>query len=1066
MGKKKFNFRQDKSIDIPEKEKSVDELFEEQFKNKKPEEVSNPDIPISLSDINKAVNNAAGVDSGDEMEETLEHVVEEDGEGAVDLEELNEEAAEENEEELDAEDLKKKKRKADREKGRKNEKAYQKKTREMEEANRRNQEEMQKQSERLHKQDEENARLNAGNLVNNEPSEQVNISESDMTESEKINQALMEDDFEVERIRQAQEQKNKTDKMIADQREKEKAAQDYEGYGNKNIDFTGKNNHGSQSQSGEISEPSYSDNKDNYSERLHNSQSENREPDRTMADTKDTDKSSSSQIKNESENQDSYSKKDNYEGNRDRYSTPSSEAPINKQQEASASPINIKEPEIQGSTSDESVSRQQEKQLMDDDYAAKIQEDARNRRDKLNSMRDEQRASEEAAKHFEPQSQGIDFSGKGDNWKPTGENQSSPITSDSPSGNRVDYKHEEKENRKVHNESDRNHISDSDMSRNNHKGQTSSLNDRRSDYPEQREDRNQIRNENSTSESSKKNNNYRDNYSSRRESESIESKPGNSSNTQRRQDTIKNQNSHGLESSIPSRQSDTPTDRRSDIKTITEPNRVSNYRSSNTSRKIGSGKDLDGANRSVQINLGNKSRSFGATVLGSGKDLDTNTSKNTLLSSTLKEDKINRINMIRNSRDNSSAVIINKSGRNISSSSNKDKIEVIFPTGKNNKPEPPSGGGPIPPKNDPSGYKMKMAGINSNRYVNKIERNGKPLFESRRDISKPVIGMGGVIGMVSDAGAERIKRIKENIKEKNNAADPGKTVMHINTSRSPETNGRIPEGKTLSSVLHFRKRGDDNEKTEILNRKKVSRSTVKKEYAKLMGYGFVRIGESFTQATKDQIWRALKENDAIDAADKTKMIVGGTMAIGAFLRVKGHQVGAASNFVKAKGNSIANAGRFFKGSATKELKIIPHTLKQFDRELDKFGNLKNMKMKNINKQISKLQRDIKLTEQLLNGGKIDEKALEKLLKNKKINPMDNKALEKFLQKQKDTLTKLTSFKDLKNRSLMFNKAKMKARKFGRAMNLIMSGAMRSGDLSGQTISIGLDTIRYIKGSVK
>ena len=32
---------------------------------------------------------------------------------------------------------------------------------------------------------------------------------------------------------------------------------------------------------------------------------------------------------------------------------------------------------------------------------------------------------------------------------------------------------------------------------------------------------------------------------------------------------------------------------------------------------------------------------------------------------------------------------------------------------------------------------------------------------------------------------------------------------------------------------------------------------------------------------------------------------------------------------------------------------------------------------------------------------------------------------------------------------------MKARKFGRAMNLIMAGAMRSGDLSGQTISTGL-----------
>lgn len=609
MGKKKFNFRQDKSIDIPEKEKSVDELFEEQFRNRKPEEASTPDIPISLSDINKAVNNAAGVDSGDEMEETLEHVVEEDGEGAVDLEELNEEAAEENEEELDAEDLKKKKRKADREKGRKNEKAYQKKTREMEEANRRNQEEMQKQSERLHKQDEENARLNAGNLVNNEPSEQVNISESDMTESEKINQALMEDDFEAERIRQTQEQKNKTDKMIADQREKEKAAQDYEGYGNKNIDFTGNNNHGSKSSSGEMSEPSYSDNKDNYSERPHTSQLENREPDRTMADTRDTDKSSSSQIKNESENQDSYSKKDNYEDNRDRYSTPSSEASVNKQQEASASPINIKESETQDSTSYESTSRQQEKQRMDDDYTAKIQEDASSRRDKLNSMRDEQRASEEATKHYKSQDHGIDFSGKGDNWKPTGNNQSSPIPSqeghmkDNPSGNRVDYIQEEKENRKVHNESDRNHISDSDKSRNNHEGQTSSLNDRRSDYPEQRKDRSQIRNGNFTSESSKKNNNYRGIYNSRSEAMSGKSEPGNFSDTQRRSDIIKNQNSHGLESFIPSRQSDTPTDRRSDIKTITEPNRVSNYRSSNTSHKIGSGKDLDGANRSVQINL-------------------------------------------------------------------------------------------------------------------------------------------------------------------------------------------------------------------------------------------------------------------------------------------------------------------------------------------------------------------------------------------------------------------------------------------------------------------------------
>lgn len=1052
MGKKKFNFRQDKSIDVPEK--GIDELFEEQFKNKKPDEASVPDIPISLADINKAVNSEASTDSGEEIE-TLEHIVVDDGEGAEDLEELNEETAEESEEELDAEDLKKKKRKADREKGRKNEKAYQKKTREMEEANRKNQEEMRKQSERLHNQDEENARLNVSNSVNNEPSGQVNI--SDMAESTKRNQSLMEDDFEAERIRQTQEQKNKTDKMIADQREKERATQDYKGYGNKNIDFSGNNNHGSPSSSGEMSETSFSDSRDSRSdtEKLYSSYPENRE----------LDKSSSSQIKNESENQGSYFNKDNYMGNKDRIA-PSVEAPINNNPEVFTSPINIKEPEIQGSSSHESISRRQEQQFMDDDYAAKEQAEARNRRDKLNSMREEQRASEEAAKHYKSQDHGIDFSGKGNNWKPTGDNQSSPITSDNPSGNRVDYKQEEKENRKIHNESDGNHIFDSDKSQSYHEEQTSSLNDRRSNYQEQREDRSQVRNGNPTSDSSKKNNNYRDNYSSKRESASVESRPGNSSDIQKRSDTVQSQNSYGLENSTPSRLSDTPTDRRSDKKIVTEPNRVSDYRSLNTSHKIGSGKDLDGANRSVQINLENKSRSFGATVLGSGRDLETNTSKNTLLSSNLKEDKINRINMIRNSRDNSSTVIINKSGKENVILSNNNKIEIVFSPERNNKPESAIGRDSISAKNNPSGYKIKISNMNNYRHVDKIEKDGKALYKNREQIHKPVVGIAGAVGMISDAGAERIKRIKENIKEKNNTATPGKSIMHINPSKSPESNGRIPEGKTLSTTLYLKKREDNNEKTEKLNQKQGSFFTAKKEYAKLMGFVFVRIGESLAQTTKDQVWRALKENDAIDAADKTKMIIGGTMAVGAFLRVKGHQVGAASNFLKAKGNSIANAGRFFKGSEKKELKIVPHTARQFKTELKKYGNLNDMKPRNINMQISKLQKDIKLTEKLLNGAKLDEKTLSKLFGSKKINPKDMAALEKFLEKQKDTLKKMTSFKDLKNRSLMFNKAKMKARKFGRAMNLIMAGAMRSGDLSGQTISTGLDTIRYIKHGLK
>ena len=1060
MGKKKFNFRQDKSIDVPEK--GIDELFEEQFKNKKPDEASVPNIPISLADINKAVNSEASTDSGEEIE-TLEHIVVDDGEGAEDLEELNEETAEESEEELDAEDLKKKKRKADREKGRKNEKAYQKKTREMEEANRRNQEEIQKQSERLRKQDEENARLNVSNSVNNEPSGQVNI--SDMAESTKRNQALMEDDFEAERIRQTQEQKNKTDKMIADQREKERATQDYKGYGNKNIDFSGNNNHGSPSSSGEMSEPSFFDSRDSHSdiEKLYSSYPENKEPDKVIV--KDIDRVSSSQIKNESENQGLYSNKDNYMGNKDRIA-PSVETPINNNPEVFTSPINIKEPEIQGSSSHESISRRQEQQFMDDDYAAKEQAEARNRRDKLNSMREEQRASEEAVRHYKSQDHGIDFSGKGNNWKPTGDNQSSPIPSDNPSGNRVDYKQEEKENRKIHNESDGNHIFDSDKSRSYHEEQTSSLNDRRSNYQEQREDRSQVRNGNPTSDSSKKNNNYRDNYSSKRESASVESKPGNSSDIQRRSDTVQSQNSYGLENSTPSRLSDTPTDRRSDKKIVTKPNRGSDYRSLNTSHKIGSGKDLDGANRSVQINLGNKSRSFGATVLGSGRDLETNTSKNTLLSSNLKEDKINRINMIRNSRDNSSTVIINKSGKENVILSNNNRMEIVFSPERNNKPESAIGRDSISAKNNPSGYKIKISNMNNYRHVDKIEKDGKALYKNREQIQKPVVGIGETVGMISDAGAERIKKIKENIKEKNNTAVTGKSIMHINPSKFPESNGRIPEGKTLSTTLHLNKRRTTNENTEKNSIKQTSRYTAKKEYAKLMGFGFLKIGESLAQTTKDQIWRALKENDAVDAADKTKMIIGGTMAVGAFLRVKGHQVGAVSNFLKAKGNSIANAGRFFKGSEKKELKIVPHTARQFKTELKKYGNLNDMKPRNINMQISKLQKDIKLTEKLLNGAKLDEKTLSKLFGSKKINPKDMAALEKFLEKQKATLGKLVSFRELKNRSMMFNKAKMKARKFGRAINLIMSGAMRSGDLSGQTISTGLDTIRYIKHGLK
>ena len=898
MGKKKFNFRQDKSIDVPEK--GIDELFEEQFKNKKPDEASVPNIPISLADINKAVNSEASTDSGEEIE-TLEHIVVDDGEGAEDLEELNEETAEESEEELDAEDLKKKKRKADREKGRKNEKAYQKKTREMEEANRRNQEEIQKQSERLRKQDEENARLNVSNSVNNEPSGQVNI--SDMAESTKRNQALMEDDFEAERIRQTQEQKNKTDKMIADQREKERATQDYKGYGNKNIDFSGNNNHGSPSSSGEMSEPSFFDSRDSHSdiEKLYSSYPENKEPDKVIV--KDIDRVSSSQIKNESENQGLYSNKDNYMGNKDRIA-PSVETPINNNPEVFTSPINIKEPETQGSSSYESTSRQQEKQFIDDDYAAKEQAEARNRRDKLNSMREEQRASEEAVRHYKSQDHGIDFSGKGNNWKPTGDNQSSPIPSDNPSGNRVDYKQEEKENRKIHNESDGNHIFDSDKSRSYHEEQTSSLNDRRSNYQEQREDRSQVRNGNPTSDSSKKNNNYRDNYSSKRESASVESKPGNSSDIQRRSDTVQSQNSYGLENSTPSRLSDTPTDRRSDKKIVTKPNRGSDYRSLNTSHKIGSGKDLDGANRSVQINLGNKSRSFGATVLGSGRDLETNTSKNTLLSSNLKEDKINRINMIRNSRDNSSTVIINKSGKENVILSNNNRMEIVFSPERNNKPESAIGRDSISAKNNPSGYKIKISNMNNYRHVDKIEKDGKALYKNREQIQKPVVGIGETVGMISDAGAERIKKIKENIKEKNNTAVTGKSIMHINPSKFPESNGRIPEGKTLSTTLHLNKRRTTNENTEKNSIKQTSRYTAKKEYAKLMGFGFLKIGESLAQTTKDQIWRALKENDAVDAADKTKMIIGGTMAVGAFLRVKGHQVGAVSNFLKAKGNSI------------------------------------------------------------------------------------------------------------------------------------------------------------------
>lgn len=1019
MGKKKFNFRQDKSVDIPEK--GIDELFEEQFKNRKTEEASSnlpPDIPMSLKDINKAVNNAAQSDEGEIQEEVLENMVNDDGEGTYDLEELNGESEEDIEDEISDIDKKKAKRKADCEKGRKNEKAYQKKSREMEEANRKHQEEMRKQSERLHEQEKSSNPVNneysnlvnseAGNQVSNETSKDVNVS-SDISDSTKRNQALIDDDYETERIKQAKAQKQKTDDMRTEQRAREEATKNYEGYGNKNIDFSGNNNHG---RADSKSDSLYSDKNNSYN-------TPNQSTDGYVRD-----------------NNEYHSNKDSYSGQKNNIQSAtdndfsynqSSSSQSSNSGEAVRNGFETQNPASHPSDSYESASRQQEKQYMDDDYAAKAQKEFDSRKAKLDSIRSGQ--SEKVAGH----SQSQDLSGK--DWKPTGKDQSSPIPSkeghikDNPSGNRVDYIQEEKENRKIHNKSDRNSISGLDKSQIHHEEQTSPLNDRRSNYQEQREDRSQIRNGNSTSESSKKKDNYRGDYNSRSGSMSGKSEPGNFSDIHRKTDTRQSHNSNGQSRDSRSSQSDIPTDNRSEAN-FTRPKRMSDYRSSNTSHKIGSGKDMDRDKNPIHVTAKNDSvkKSSGITILGTGRNLESNVDRNSI--SSLKEDRNIKINMMHNSRNNSSAVIINKPGGNMISSNCKDKIEIVFPTGKNNKPESPSGGGPIPSKNNPSGYKIKMSNMNGYRHVDKVEKDGKMLFENNHNINhgskaKLIMGAGASIGVITQKGIDRVSHIKDNIKDKENKKPE---TIHMSTAhKSNDT----PNGSTLTSQMHFNeKKKKEQNKAESKKETKQSIYNAKKEYAKTIGKGFTNAGGTIARSMKKQVWNSLKENDAVRTADKTRIIIGGALGAGAYFRTLGHNAGAGKNFLKAKGNALGDAGRYFKGTELKELKVVPHTTKQFTKEIGKYGKLANLKIKDIDSRIKMLKKIKKPT--------IEE---AKMLKD------------------------LINLKNLKLGQSKFRLDKIKAERFKNAMSLLMQ-SLQSNDLSGQTLAYATSSFRYVRNGLK
>ena len=592
MGKKKFDFTEDNKP-----AKTVDELFEEQFANRKPEDSSAlpPDIPISLKDINAMVNAAAQADEGMIQEEVLEHVVDlEDEEGVYDLDEINEESLEEIEEELELEDEKKKKRKADREKGRKNEKAYQEKTRQMDEANRLHAEEMRKQSERIRQQEEANK---AASVV---------ASDEGISSTEKRNRALQEDEFEADRKAQVQAQKEKTDNIIAEQRAKEEAAKNYQGFENKNIDFSGRNEHGRKEDVSYSSETGKTEPVTQFKEEVKTSEyKEIKIEEPAQSTIKEV------EHKPTTEPQTIVDKKEDLykeETHREDYKTPVSDSYKNNDNYREpervitpVAPININnESENQGSQTYsepyESSSRRRDKQYMDEDYERAERAKSEARREQNRNLHSDSPASSQKQ--------------------------------DNPSGTttRNDYKSENEGLKKTESEKVITPIPSQDNRQSYQEGQTSSSKHNDESYP--RRDigrRAEVINKGSETNSFQKDDIYRNDYLEGSGNSSLKEKEPGKHNFERR--TIPS-GSENYQIPTNERQSDLPTGSQSEVRTVNQRTirEISRNHSQHASYRVGSGKDLDGAGNSIQVDKKDTTpiinKGYVSTVIGNGSNIE------------------------------------------------------------------------------------------------------------------------------------------------------------------------------------------------------------------------------------------------------------------------------------------------------------------------------------------------------------------------------------------------------------------------------------------------------------
>ncbi len=280
-----------------------------------------------------------------------------------------------------------------------------------------------------------------------------------------------------------------------------------------------------------------------------------------------------------------------------------------------------------------------------------------------------------------------------------------------------------------------------------------------------------------------------------------------------------------------------------------------------------------------------------------------------------------------------------------------------------------------------------------------------------------------------------------------------KTFMVKNAATQKALN--LIKGNSENPVHELNQKPLNINKKNIDNSKKESTFTqariqnIKQQYAHRLGYSVNSFGKGVGSKALRQVYNSLRENEAIDAAEKTRMGIQGTLAAGSLVSVQYQRMGAAGNAVKSKGHALANAGRYLRGidnNATlnlkkgifepamkSEFKVVPHSLKQFDKsikEIEKLG-FKNLSDKAIKQQIKLLKQNKNLSFQ----DKLKLKNLEELL-------------------------------GLREGRAKFVKMRGKAGQARSAISFLASSLMSSPDIASQTMRAGFTSIRYVQKSLK